>query len=135
MRLKQTTNDCDGEVNKKFELDDVVSWTLDSGMSAPLLAQNPPPHSSPAQFCSASHREVPRGPGRSLWQCLSSAGGGAFRGVMSVVLLYVSKGLVCRREATWWKSVTNKEREGKARQGKARQGKTGFGSLGLKVES
>ena len=121
MRLKQTTNDCDGEVSKKFELDDVVGWTLDSGMFALLLAQNPPPLSSPAQFCSASHREVPRGPGRSLWQCLSSAGGGAFRGVMSVLLLYVSKGLVCRREATWWKRVTKKERKGKERKGKERK--------------
>ena len=54
MRLKQTTNDCDEEVSKKCELDDVVGWTLDSGMSALLPAQNPPPLSSPSQSCSAS---------------------------------------------------------------------------------
>lgn len=56
MLSKQTTNDYEGEVSEKFELENLVGLrTLDSEMSALLLVQSPPPSFSHSQFCSVSH--------------------------------------------------------------------------------
>lgn len=53
---KQTTIDYDGEVSQDFDGKNLVALrTLDSGMSALLLAQRPPPLFWPRQFYPASH--------------------------------------------------------------------------------
>ena len=69
MQSKQTTNDCEGKVSKKFVLEGVVGLqTLGSEMSVLLLAQNPRPLSPHPQFFPGSHGEVHGALGRSWWQ-------------------------------------------------------------------
>ena len=52
---KRTTIDCNRQVSKKSELGDIAGLTLDSGKSAPLLLQYPPPLSLRPRFYSVSH--------------------------------------------------------------------------------